>query len=311
MDEQNIGTVTESAGEAESFNDAEFLGGLFDGETFAEEEETGLFDEAGETEKEETETVAQEEEAAESEEKPEEGPEEELTFVEHGKQFSVPKAAAERLAGALGLTPNQLIDIYQKGCAFDGQKAKLEAAKNDTQVIEKLAQLRGITSDDLRREINNQIEEIPMKQALEQIKRENPGISEETARELAKFRAEAKKPKAEEQKEQEAGFDEEETAARLREVEIFTAKHAAEGITKLPNEVIEIWEKSGIPLEAAYESFANKARAEELEKKIVALEKEKAATEQRNYAKDHSPGSSSSAKAKPVDEFVEGLFKNY
>lgn len=310
MDEQNIGTVTESAGEAESFNDEEFLVGLFDGEPFAEEEETGLFAEAEETEEKETETDAQEEAAAESEEKPEETPEE-LTFVEHGKQFSVPKAAAESLAGALGITPNQLIDIYQKGCAFDGQKAKLEAAKNDTFVIEKLAQLRGISSDELRNEINNQIEEIPMKQALEQIKRENPGISEETARELAKFRAEAKKPKADEPKEQEAGFDEEETAARLREVEIFTAKHAAEGITKLPNEVIEIWEKSGIPLEAAYESFANKARAEELEKKIAALEKEKAATEQRNYAKDHSPGSSSSAKAKPVDEFVEGLFKNY
>ena len=307
MENENIGTVAESAGEAESFNDEEFYSGLFDGEDFNEEEEENLFDE-GETEEKEAQPEAQEEKEAESEPEPVEEPkepEEKLSFVEHGKTFSVPKKAAESLAEALGISPAQLIDIYQKGCAFDSQKAKLEAAQKDGAVINELARLRGITADDLRAEINAQIEQIPLDQALAQIKAEHPGIPDGAAAELAKLRIEAQKPKAEEPKAEE---NTEEDAARLREVDMFISRHAAEGITALPNEVIEAWKKTNISLEEAFQNFKVKARNEELEKEIAELKKEKAKDEQRTYAKEHSPGSSSSAAGKVADEFVEALF---
>ena len=56
----------------------------------------------------------------------------------------------------------------------------------------------------------------------------------------------------------------EEKAARLREVEMFRAKHASEGIEMLPNEVIDIWEKTNIPLEEAYKNFQNAEKIKEL-----------------------------------------------
>ena len=104
--------------------------------------------------------------------------------------------------------------------------------------------------------------------------------------------------------------DSEETAARLREVEMFQANHPE--LPALPNEVIELWEKSGISLEKAFERFQNKNKVEELEKKIAALEKENMKKEQKVYAKETSPGSANSAAGKPaVDPFVEGLFAKY
>ena len=134
------------------------------------------------------------------------------------------------------------------------------------------------------------------------------GISEETARELAKFRLNEQKPKAQPVKEE--SEDSEETAARLREVEMFQANHPE--LPALPNEVIELWEKSGISLEKAFEGFQNKNKVEELEKKIAALEKENMKKEQKVYAKETSPGSANSAAGKPaVDPFVEGLFAKY
>ena len=309
MENENIEAVAESTAEAESFNDEEFLSGLFDGETFGEEEEKDLF--ADDEPKEEAKTEAQEEKEAESEEKPEEAASvpEELSFVEHGKTFSVPKEAAESLATALGISSAQLIDIYQKGCAFDTQKAKLEAAQNDTAVIEALAGMRGMKADDLRAEINSQIAKIPLDKALEQVKAEHPGIPESAAAELAKLRVEAGKPKAEEPKQQEKNTEED--AARLREVDMFIARHRAEGIDTLPNEVIEAWKKTNISLEEAFGNFKLKTRNEELEKEIAALKKEKAKDDQKEYAKEHSSGSSSSAAGKFRDEFVEGLFAEY
>lgn len=306
MDE-NVEAVAESAVGTESSGDDIFVN-LFEGEDFGAEETEAFGESTEETPEEEL--PSQKEPEAESEEENTESVSETVSFVEHGKNFEIPKAAAEGLAQALGIGVDKLIDIYQKGCAFDSQKEKLEAAKNDAEVIEKLAQLRGITGDELRNEINAQIEKIPLDNALAQIKAEFPGIPENAAAELAKARVsktEAKPPETPKTEE-----NTEEKAARLREVEMFTAKHAAEGITKIPNEVIDIWEKSRISLEKAYESFKNSEKVKELEKKIAVFEKEKAMAEQKNYAKEHSSGSASSAAGvQKTDEFIEGLFKTY
>lgn len=313
MNEKNIGTVTESAAEAESFNDEDFIGGLFDGENFAEEDNEDPFaktedeDPFGEEPKETAEPEAKTEESAESEPNPEENPEEELSFVEHGKTFSVSKKAVEGLANALGITAESLIDIYQKGCGFDAQKARLEAAQNDSNILDELAKMRGYTPEQMRTELRSQLESVPLAQAVAKIKEENPDISDELAKELAKYRVEAGKPKAEQPKQEEE--EGEEKAARLREVDMFQAKHPELG--KLPNEVIETWEKSGVPLEKAFEDFKAHTRNAELEKEIAELKKQLTAKEQINYAKEHSPGSSASPNGEVVDDFIKGLFAEY
>lgn len=309
MDE-NIEAVAESAAGTESSND-DIFENLFEGEDFEPQEEDPFEEKAEELPKEEPPEEEKKEEA-ESEEGEAESAPEMISFVEHGKDFSIPKEAAEGFAKALGIGVDKLIDIYQKGCAFDTQKEKLEAAKGDAAVIEKLAQLRGITANDLRNEISAQIEKIPLDNAVKQIKAEFPGIPESAAQELAKARIgkEEEKPSSQEPETDEKVT--EEKAARLREVQLFVANHAAEGITDLPNEVIDIWEKSGISLEKAYESFKNSEKVKELEKKIAAFEKEKAMEKQKNYAKEHSSGSASSAAGQQkMDEFIEGLFKTY
>ena len=232
-----------------------------------------------------------------------------LSVTEHGKTFDIPKEAVEGLAGALGITADKLIEIYQKGTSFDAQEAALNAARSDTELIENIAKLRGLEAKDFRAELMGQIKEIPFKKALEEIKNQFPGIDENAAKELAKARTAEKEQKpAEPAKE----TNTEEKAARLREVEMFKAKHAAEGIEMLPNEVIEIWEKSGISLEEAYQSFKNAEKINALEKEIAALKKEKAEAEQKAYAKEHSTGSATtSAGTQKFDEFAEGLFKTY
>ena len=312
MNEENIGTVTESAAEAESFNDEDFISGLFEGENFAEEDEDPFAEiededpfgeEPEETAKPKTET----EESAASEPNPEEEPDEELSFVEHGKTFKVSKKAAESLATALGLTPEKLIEVYQKGCGFDAQKARLEAAQKDTEMLNKLAGIRNVKPEELRNDILSQLEKIPYDNALEQIKRENPELPEKIAEELAKYRVAAEKPKAEPTKE--PVEENEETSARLREVEMFEANHPELG--KLPNEVVAKWEKSGISLEEAYENFRIKTEKAELEKELAEMKKEKAEAEQKKYAKEHSPGSGKTGAGVVLDEFAAGLFAEY
>ncbi|MBR3610044.1 MAG: hypothetical protein IKL57_01080 [Oscillospiraceae bacterium] len=303
----------QSTGETAS-NDV--FDGLFEGEDF-ETEEPELFSESGEEPEEpqgaKNDPVGESGEPGAKE--PENEPQndgsgaETLSVTEHGKTFDIPKEAVEGLASALGITADKLIEIYQKGTSFDAQETALNAARSDTELIENIAKLRGLEAKDFRAELMGQIKEIPFKKALEEIKNQFPGIDENAAKELAKARTAEKEEKpAEPAKE----TNTEEKAARLREAEMFKAKHAAEGIEMLPNEVIDKWEKTGISLEEAYQSFKNAEKINALEKEIAALKKEKAEAEQKAYAKEHSTGSAkTSAGTQKIDEFVEGLFKIY
>lgn len=247
-------------------------------------------------------------EAAESGEQGESAPET-VSFVESGRKFSAPKEAVEAFAKAVGRSSESLIDVYQKGCNYDKLKAQLEEAKKDGEIFEKLGAVRGITAQQAKEELLANVERIPVEEMAKKILRENPGINKETAKELAQFRIEQQKPKAEAGKIAEEGSFEE-TEGRLREIEIFEANHPELG--KLDNAVIEAWEKTGVSLEAAWAAFSAKDEAEKLRAENEKLRRELTLKGQKDYAAGHSPGSATTAAGKPaVDEFVEGLFKEY
>lgn len=312
MDNEVI-SVAASTDIAESYNDDEFINGFSDalGINNSEEKTNGfeVEDENEEhpTETEETEPETKEEtEEAESPEKEAESKPEMISFKEAGKEFSAPKEAVEAFAKAVGRDAASLIDIYQKGCNYDKLNEKLSEAMKDSAAFERMAAGQHMAKDTLREEILARLNKAELNGVVTRIKNESPGISEEAARELAKFRLASAKPKEEPAKEENI----EEHKARLREVEIFQAKHPELGT--LPNEVIELWEKSGIPLEKAFEGWHAQNRVSELEKELAEMKTKQKKDEQKAYAKNISPGSATSAAGKPaVDPFVEGLFAKY
>ena len=97
----------------------------------------------------------------------------------------------------------------------------------------------------------------------------------------------------------------------LFELEKFLAKHSGEGIEKLPNETVEEWEK-GIPLETAFEKYRAIEEKKKLFEEVEKLRSEKTKEEQKKHAKEFGPGSAvSAAGIFGIDEFAEGLFKEY
>ena len=300
--ETNVVSGAESPEVAESHSDDEFIEGF--AEEFGIEFETET-EEPTETEPEEE----KEAEAAESGEKEAESEPEMISFTEAGKKFSAPKEAVETFAKAVGRSVESIIDVYQKGCNYDKLNERLNEALKDSEAFEKVAESRGMDKAALRAEVLATLENAKIAEVVAKIKEENPGISDNTASELAKFRLNEQKPKAEAPKE-ESEQDSEETAARLREIDMFQANHPE--LKELPNEVIEIWKNSGIALEEAYKNFQNKILIPELEKKIAELEKANKLKDQKNYAREHGTGSATTTAGKSaVDPFVEGLFAEY
>jgi hypothetical protein len=76
-------------------------------------------------------------------------------------------------------------------------------------------------------------------------------------------------------------------------------------------ETVEEWEK-GIPLETAFEKNRLFKENTKLFAEIEKMKNEKIKDAQKIYAKEHAPGSGTSAAGvSGFDEFVEGLFKDY
>ena len=326
MDEnENIVSAAESADGAESFSDDDFMAGFRDDGEFSPFAESGEETEEEASPEAETETPEGEETAenpeGEGEQTAESGSEgaasapEMISFVEHGKKFSMPKEVVESFARATGRKVEDVIDIYQKGCGFDALNRRYEEAKADSEIFAKLANLRGITVEEAKNEVFAYAEKIPLDLMANQIRQENPGISQKTAEELAKFRIGAQKPKAEAPAAQQQ--DTEENEGRLRELDIFMANHPE--VATLKNEILEAWKNSNVPLEEAYQNFKNAERVREKDEKIANLEaeieslkKEKTKETQKAYAKEHSPGSAKTASGKVMqDEFIAGLFGEY
>lgn len=301
MEENNIVTGTESPVGAESSGGDDFLNGLFGEEEFPESGEESSGNEGEEPENEEPEDAP-----GEVPEEPEAKTPETVDIVEHGKTFSIPKEALEGFAAAVGRESADLIDIYQKGCNYDRLKARNEGLSKKAEVIDRIAEMRGISTEELVRETLSFVDEIPLKKMMNEIREKNPGLDEKTAEELARYRLEKNAPKAPEKKAE--TDDSERTAAKLREIEMFRAKHSGEGIENLPNEVIDAWEKTGIDLEEAFGNFMAKEKARELEKKNAELERENRLLKEKRYASEHTAGSASSAAGKTErDPFLEGL----
>ena len=217
---------------------------------------------------------------------------------------SVFEKALLDFAKALGKNPEELSEILKKGEEFDKLSEKLGKTKGDSEIFEKLAEIRGISKEEMKEEILWALEKAVFEKAVSEIIEANPGMNRATAKELANFRLEVKKAKQQKP-------EEDANEKMLFELEKFIAAHSGEGIEKLPNKIIEEWE-GGIPLETAFEKQRlfkeNRKLLEEIEK--MKNEKEKEAF--KNYAREHSPGSATSAAGTvAIDEFVEGLFKEY
>ena len=232
------------------------------------------------------------------EEEPFEKEEEKL---ENGKEELF--KAAEVFAKAFEKKPEEILEIFGKGLEFDGISEELGKAKNDSEVFEKLAQIRGISKDEMKEEILWALEKAVLEKSIAEIMAANPGMNRENAKELATFRLEVNKAKKEEQ--------DDGSEAMLSELENFLARHSGEGIEKLDNGIVEEWER-GIPLETAFEKFRLGKEKEELLKEVEKMKKEQTREAQKNYAREHSTGSATSAAGiSGLDEFVEGLFKEY
>lgn len=292
-----FGFETESE-EPQVFGDSEEEQKAFGNEPVGEPGEQGVPENA---ETKETEAAESGEQGGETQET--------VSFVESGRKFSAPKEAVEAFAKAVGRSSESLIDVYQKGCNYDKLKAQLDEAKKDGEIFEKLGAVRGITAQQAKDEVLANVERVPVERMVQQILDQNPGMKKETAEELARFRIDQQKPKAEAGKIEEEGRSEE-TEGRLREIDIFEANHPELG--KLDNAVIEAWEKTGVSLEAAWAAFSAKDEAAKLRAENEKLKRELTFKGQKDYAAGHSPGSATTAAGKPaVDEFVEGLFKEY
>lgn len=329
MDENAVNTepAAEStgAGTASSESDKDFMRGLF-GEEYEPEENAA---ESGEPDGEEPEdeekpavpeTGAETEKAkqdpAESKEAAESTPEK-VSFVEHGKTYSVEKEALEKVAAGAGRRPDEFIDLYQKGCGFDALQAKYAEAAKDSEIINKVAKARGIEPAEARRELVYAAETLPIDNLASEIMERNPDILESEARrwaqaEIENRRAKEREAEAEKQKEAENGEEArsaKEREAKLREIEAFEIAHPEiKAGDELPEEVIKAFE-SGKSLEDAWNSFQKEKELAALKEEIEKLKAENAKAEKRIYGTEHSAGSAASgAGAAPKDPFIEGLF---
>lgn len=329
MDENAVNTepAAESAGAgtASSESDKDFMRGLF-GEEYEPEENAA---ESGEPDGEEPEdeekpavpeTGAETEKAkqdpAESKEVAESTPEK-VSFVEHGKTYSVEKEALEKVAAGAGRKLDEFIDLYQKGCGFDALQAKYAEAAKDSEIINKVAKARGIDPAEARRELVYAAETLPIDNLASEIMERNPDILESEARrwaqaEIENRRAKEREAEAEKQKEAENGEEAKaakEREAKLREIEAFEIAHPEiKAGDELPEEVIKAFE-SGKSLEDAWNSFQKEKELAALKEEIEKLKAENAKAEKRIYGTEHSAGSAASgAGAAPKDPFIEGLF---
>lgn len=329
MDENAVNTepAAEStgAGTASSESDKDFMRGLF-GEEYEPEENAA---ESGEPDVEEPEdeekpavpeTGAETEKAkkdpAESKEAAESTPEK-VSFVEHGKTYSVEKEALEKVAAGAGRKLDEFIDLYQKGCGFDALQARYAEAAKDSEIINKVAKARGIDPAEARRELVYAAETLPIDNLASEIMERNPDILESEARrwaqaEIENRRAKEREAEAEKQKEAENGEEAKaakEREAKLREIEAFEIAHPEiKAGDELPEEVIKAFE-SGKSLEDAWNSFQKEKELAALKEEIEKLKAENAKAEKRIYGTEHSAGSAASgAGAAPKDPFIEGLF---
>lgn len=222
---------------------------------------------------------------------------------EHGGG-DVLEEAILSLATALNKAPDEIKKLIEKGGKFDELSKKFGETKGDTEVFEKLAELRGVSKDEMKEEILWALNKATTEKEIDEIMAENPGMNRKTAEELVRLRLEMKKS-------EKKPSDDGKNKTMLTELENFLAKHSSDKIEKLAKNVVEEWE-GGIPLETAFEKHRLSKENKRLFSEIDKLKNEKTKESQKNYARVYSTGSATSAAGTfGTDEFIEELFKEY
>lgn len=324
IDVNTTGAGAESAGsEAESFDGEEFMKGFFGDSYEPESQEPKAPDGPDEPE---PENPAPEDANPETKKDPAASTEpaaseaQKVDFVEHGKTYSFDKNALESLAGAVGRSGEEFVDLYQKGCGFDALNDRYQEAKKDSELIESLAKIRGLDPAAFRAEIARTAERIPVENFKRNIKAQNPNITDEEAERWALSEVEnqrnrekdSEEARAREQEQGRAARETEDAENKLREIKIFQAAHKELGPdAEIDDSVVEAFQR-GVPLEDAYQNFLLKKQNEELAAKLAAAEKQNTQAKQSQYNRETSPGSAASAAgAREEDPFVEGLFETW
>lgn len=223
--------------------------------------------------------------------------------LEHGYDEELEHAIFD-FAKVLGKSSDEIKKLLKKGEEFDSLSKKFGESKGDTEIFEKLAKLRGISKDEMKNEILWALEKATFEKSIGEIMEANPGMNRETANELANFRLNLKKSEKNPEKQ-------DKNKEMLEELENFLSTHSGERIEKLAQKVVEEWE-GGIPLETAFEKNRLFKENERLFSEIEKMKNEKIKESQKNYAREHSPGSANSAAGiLSRDEFIEELFKEY
>lgn len=203
-----------------------------------------------------------------------------------------------------GKSPEELRELILLGEKAAEEKEELLAAKADSEIIGKLAKIRGIPKEEMKNELLWALERANREKMLFEIMQANPGMNREIALELAQFRLGMKKP---EMHEHEMSTEEK----MLRELEDFLERHSAEKIEYLSEAVIGEWEK-GLSLEAAFEKERLFDEKEALLRELSEIKKEKMLSDQAAYRREHSTKSGkSSAGILLPDDFAAGLFREY
>lgn len=214
------------------------------------------------------------------------------------KEEVFPKEAVLEFANAIGKEPEEVFEILEKG-----SKGENHSGNGDSEIFEKLAEIRGISKEEMKNEILWALEKAETEKAIREILEENPGMNRETAKELALFRKKEKAIRTDEPKDR--------SREMLSELDEFIGKHSGEAVLSLANSVIEEWE-GGIPLETAFEKYMAVIEKEKLFAELEKMKNEKTKEEQKRYAKEFGPGSANSAAGVTgIDEFVAGLFREY
>ena len=225
--------------------------------------------------------------------------ESELEIFEHGEK----KPEISMILESIEKEPEKAAEIWKKGLEAEKIFAEFNEAKGDSEIFERLSEIRGITKEEMKEEILWAMNRAETEAGVLAVMEENPGMNRKTAEELFSFRKGMRKK---EEPKKNGSWDE-----KLKELDEFLVKHYEEKIDKFDKKVVEEWE-SGIPLEKAFEAVRlfneNRKMLEEME--VLKSEAEK--IKSKVYAREHSTGSATSgAGVLKQDEFIEGLFREY
>lgn len=107
------------------------------------------------------------------------------------REIPLDKAAVEKLSSAAGLSPDDLITVFQKGLNYDRVKETAESLKNakEIQILDAYAKSAGMSREEYLLYLERQKEELDRQTKVTQLKQQYPDGSPELLDELAARRS--------------------------------------------------------------------------------------------------------------------------